>query len=96
MADISLEQLNELFDTKLAPIHEELKGVNKRLDTVASHLEKVEQRVAAVETVQHGNSQTLDKLDRTISKHLDRLDDQGTRIEALESKTAHLSTPTSP
>ncbi len=97
MADISLEQLDKLFDKKLSPIRKELKGVNTRLDLVAGHVVKIDRRLDTVEEAlktvldtQQRHTQQLATIERLQSHDTDRLDDHGTRIETLEAKTAHL------
>jgi DNA anti-recombination protein RmuC len=91
--DRLLEQLNELFDNKLSPIKDELGAIIKRLDLVAAHVAKVDERLNTVEEslttvteTQDQHSQQLTRIERAIVKHADRLD-------VLEAKTSHLPTP---
>jgi len=100
--DITLEQLEGLFDSKLAPIQEqlkkldpietELKAVNKRLDLVAAQVARVGDDVTEVHKQVKEQSQTLGLIQRRLERDLDRLDDHGRRIEVLEDKTSHLPT----
>ncbi len=95
-----LEQLDQLFDNKLSPIKEELGALNKRLDLVAVQVAKVDDRLVnaggRLDTVESGlksvietqgeQSRQLDRIERALVKH-------GDRLEILEEKTAHLPTP---
>lgn len=64
-----------------------------RLDLVAAHLARIDDDVVEVKEIVSGHSEDLDNIQRRQAADLDRFDDQGTRIEVLESKTSNLPTP---
>lgn len=84
---------NKKVEEGFKSFSEELAGVNQRLDTVARHLENVDEnltsvdtRLTGVEKTQSEHSNQLERIERGLVRHGDRLD-------VLEAKTAHLPTP---
>lgn len=107
MADNSLEQIEQLLDKKLsenqaatvAKIDQLAKRVDEgfagaattaQIDTLASHIRKAKDDLGSQLDEQ---DETLARMERRLNTDLDRLDDHGKRIEALEAKTTHLPSP---
>lgn len=87
-----LSKTNERLTQQAKSSREGDDRIAGRLDLVAAHLARLDDDVIQVKEIVSGHSEDLDKIQRRLNKDLDRVDDHGTRIEALEAKTGHLPT----
>lgn len=105
MTDDEVKKLDQLLDKKFSALRQEVstlaaktdQGFTKltgQIDTVAAHLAKAHEKLDKAEAARQVDSQRLERIERNISGHTDRLDTHHERIAVVEAKTAHLPTRT--